>query len=180
LVLKAPQTSNNLAEFAAVFPEAHFVIPDRDPYRVLTSTMVMVASLMDAFCVDNPIRDPPSDGHDWIGTTARRLSDIARFGDEHPHRMTHVAYPLLASNPREAVIRLLDEVGLPVGPEFGDAVDAFIDAQRAGKRSAPPKQLDAMGPERDELMAASDIAAYCQRFAIAPEVQRLTGAAPHT
>jgi hypothetical protein len=37
-----------------------------------------------------------------------------------------------------------------------------------------------MGPERDELMAASDIAAYCQRFAIAPEVQRLTGAAPHT
>jgi len=180
LVLKAPQTSNNLVEFATVFPEAHFVIPDRDPYRVLTSTMVMVASLMDAFCVDNPVRNPPPDGHDWIGTTARRLGDIAAFGDEHPDRITHVPYPALASNPRETVLGLSNALGLAADDAFGDDIDAFTAAQRAGKRSAPPKHLDPMGVEREEIMAVPVIADYCERFAIAPEEQRLTGAAPTT
>lgn len=178
LVLKAPQTSNHLGQFAAVFPEAHFVIPDRDPYRVVNSTMVMVASLVDAFCVDNPIRSPGRDGPDWIGMTAQRLHDIARFGDGQAHRISHVAYPVLASSPLAAVTTLLREVGLPVDSTYERAVDAFIDAQRAGKRSAPPTQLDSMGLERDALMARREVADYCERFAIAPEEQRLTGAAP--
>ncbi|GJM36890.1 MAG: putative sulfotransferase [Acidimicrobiales bacterium] len=178
LVLKAPQTSSHLAQFAAVFPDAHFVVPDRDPYRVVSSTMVMVASLMDAFCVENPIRNPGPDGHDWIGTTARRLRDIARFDDEQPDRIAHVPYPLLASDPRAAVTAVVREVGLPVDADYERAVDAFIDAQRAGKRPTPPKHLDATGLDRDDLMASPEIAAYCDRFAIAPEEQRLTGAAP--
>lgn len=178
LVLKAPQTSNNLAEFAAVFPEAHFVIPDRDPFRVLNSTMVLVASIVDGFCVDNPVRNPEPDGHDWIAATAERLGGIARFGDEQPHRIAHVPYPLLASDPRAAVAAVVDAVGLTVDPDHERAVDAFIEAQRSGARSAPPKQLDSMGLERDELMAQPAIADYCERFAIEPETQRLTGAAP--
>lgn len=178
LVLKAPQTSNNLAEFAAVFPEAHFVIPDRDPYRVLSSTMVMVASIVDGFCVDNPVRNPGSDGHDWIDTTAQRLSGIARFDAEQPDRVAHVPYPLLASDPQTAVSKVLGAVGLPVDDGHTLAVAAFIEAQRTGSRPTPPAHLDSMGLERDELMARPEIAGYCDRFAIAPEEQRLTGAAP--
>jgi hypothetical protein len=178
LVLKAPQTSNNLAQFAAVFPEAHFVIPDRDPYRVLTSGMVMVASLMDAFCIDNPVRQPSSDGYDWFGTTGRRLADIARFGDEHPGRITHIPYPSLAASPRATVTSLAAELGLPEDAGFGGAIDAFIDHQRSGRRAAPPKRLDTMGVERDDLMSVPAVAAYCERFAVAPEERRLTGAAP--
>lgn len=178
LVLKAPQTSNNLAQFAAVFPEAHFVVPNRDPFRVLASTMVMVASIVDGFCVENPVLTPGPDGHDWIGTTGRRLRDIARFSDEQPHRITHVPYPRLASSPWSAVAEVLADVPIPVDPGHERAVDAFLEAQRTGTRSAPPARLDPVGIERDDVMAHPEIAAYCERFAVEPETQRLTGAAP--
>lgn len=180
LVLKAPQTSFNLAQFAAVFPEAHFVIPDRDPYRVMTSTMVMVAALMDAFCVTNPIREALANGFDWLGATGRRLDDITRFGDEQPDRITHIPYPSLTESPRETVVKLAAHLGLAHDDNLGDAIDAFIEGQRAGKRAAPPQQIDTMGVERDDLMSEPAIAAYCDRFAIAPEERRLTGAEPTT
>lgn len=179
LVLKAPQTSNNLHQFAAVFPEARFVIPDRDPYRVVTSTMVMVASLMDAFCVENPIREPSAGTElDWPATTGQRLAGIARFGDEQPDRIVHVPYPALAASPRDTVVSLADSLHLPSDPRFGDAIDAFIAGQHSGKRASPPKHLEELGVGREELMAVPSIASYCERFGIEPEVQRLTGAAP--
>ncbi len=132
LVLKAPQTSNNIAEFAEVFPEAHFVITDRDPYRVLSSTMVMVASLMDAFCVVNPVREPGPEPYDWLSTTETRLANLARFDEEHPDRTTHVAYPSLAASPRETVVELVEQLGVPAASGFGGQIDRFIEAQRSG------------------------------------------------
>lgn len=176
LVLKAPQISNNLSEFAGVFPEAHFVITDRDPFRVMVSVRAMVASLMDAFCVDNPIRSPGPEGFDFVASTGRRLAHVARFDDEHPARTSHVPYPAIASSPRTTAVGLVRDLGLPDDSPFGDAIDGFIDEQRAGKRAAPPMAIDAMGLDRDEVMSRPDVAAYCERFEIEPELQRLTGA----
>lgn len=176
LVLKAPQISNNLAEFAAVFPEVHFVITDRDPYRTITSTRVMVASLMDAFCVDNPVRNPGPDGFDLVAVAGERLAGIVRFGDEHPNRTTHVAYPALATSPRNTVVDLAHDLRLPDHAGFGDAIESFIEEQRAGKRAAPPKQLDTAGFERHDVMANPGISTYCERFGVEPELRRLTGA----
>lgn len=178
LVLKAPQISRDLTTFAAVFPEAHFVVPDRDPYRTLSSMMVMGASLMDAFCIDNPVRHPSADAHDWVGTTGERLAAIARFGDDRPDRITHVPYPELARRPRATALELADVLAVPADPDFGSALDAFIDAQRAGRRVAPPERLDTFGPDRDAIWSDPDIASYCARFGIEPEHRRLTGVAP--
>jgi len=178
LVLKAPQISQDLADFAAVFPEAHFVITHRDPYRCLTSTRTMVAHLMDAFCVDNPIRSPHAGGYDWHTTTDARLTGIVRFADDHPERTTHVPYPALATSTRDTVTGLARRLGLPDDPAFGDAIDAFLDAQQSGRRAAPPTQLDAMGLEPDDIWSRPDVAAYCTRFGVDMERRRLTGSAP--
>ena len=57
LVLKAPQIAAEIAAFAEVFPEADFLITDRDPYRCIVSMAVMGESIVEPFCVDNPITD---------------------------------------------------------------------------------------------------------------------------
>ena len=60
LVLKAPQIGRHLARFAEVFPEARFVITDRDPYRCIVSLAVLGHGIVEWFCEVNPLTD---DGH---------------------------------------------------------------------------------------------------------------------
>ena len=60
LVLKAPQISRQVAQFAEVFPEARFVITDRDPYRCIVSLAVLGHAIVEWFCETNPLTD---DGH---------------------------------------------------------------------------------------------------------------------
>jgi hypothetical protein len=175
LVLKAPQVTQDLAGFAAVFPEARFVITDRDPFRCVTSTRVMVAHLMDAFCVDNPIRSAHEDGYDWLATTDARLAGIARFDDDHPGRTVHVPYPDLARSPADTVAGVVEALALPHDPELGGRIQAFHVEQRAGRRAAPPEQLDTMGLRHDDVWSLPNVTAYCERFGIEPERERLTG-----
>ena len=55
LVLKSPQVATHIVEFAEVFPEARFVIPDRDPFRCVVSMASMVHALAEPFCHVNPL-----------------------------------------------------------------------------------------------------------------------------
>lgn len=173
LVLKAPQISRDIDRFAAVFPEAQFVVTDRDPFRALCSMLVMGASLMEPFCVRNPVGDP--DDVDLVAGAGERLAGLARFGDEHPDRVVHVPYPSLASDPSGTAAALAAQLGLPSDPGFEPAMEEFLEAQRSGHRSAPPKQLDTMGLDHDRVWSVPGIAAYCARFAVEPERRRLTG-----
>jgi sulfotransferase family protein len=49
LVLKAPQVSRQLAQFAEVFPDARCVITDRDPYRCIVSLAVLGPTIVEWF-----------------------------------------------------------------------------------------------------------------------------------
>jgi hypothetical protein len=178
LVLKCPQISWDLAEFAAVFPEAHFVVTHRDPYRALVSVMVMGESLMEPFCVANPVRGSLSGPDGFVERTGRRLAGIERFDDDHPGRTTHVAYPAVADDPAATVAWLVDRLGLPDDPDHAGRVAAFLDAQRRGARADPPARLDDMGLQRETLASQPGVASYCARYGVEPELERLTGAPP--
>jgi len=184
LALKAPQIAVHIAEFAAVFPEATFVVPDRDPFRCLASTAFMVRSIVDPFCVDNPVRGPADAGFergladgdfDLVGAFARKLDAVAAFEDAHPERIVHVPYPVLVGDPARVVTGLVDALGLSTDPRLAERIDDFLAAQRAGRRAAPPAQLDTLGFDHDDVLAQPSIASYCARYAIAPERSRLTG-----
>jgi hypothetical protein len=55
---------------------------------------------------------------------------------------------------------------------------ALLDQQRAGRRATPPATLDTMGYDPLEVRQDPAVRGYCERFAVSPELVRLTGAAP--
>jgi hypothetical protein len=175
LVLKAPQVAHRIASFATVFPEARFVVTDRDPYRCTVSLTVLGHTIAGWFCDPNPLTD---DGR-RAKTTSRyvrsKLASIAAFTDEAPSRVMHVPYPTLVRSPVDVVHRVLD---VNTDDDLLSAeVTAFLERQRAGGRAAPPATLDSMGYDRTDVWHDPVVRSYCERFGIEPERTRIVGAA---
>jgi hypothetical protein len=174
LVLKAPQICRRIDEFAATFPEAWFVITDRDPFRCITSIAVLGETVVAPFCVDNPMTGDGRRHRVLQSMAAGKLNAIASFATASPDRLTHVAYPELVNDP-VGTVRSLLETGPSSVVDLEGAVSAFLEAQRSGARATPPAELDPMGYDHAELWADPAIGAYCERFNVAPERTRLTG-----
>jgi len=175
LVLKSPQIGGQIAAFADVFPEARFVVTDRDPFRALVSVTVMGASIVEPFCLENPVERRAAGDPDLVDQIAHKLAKIQAFSDARPDRVSHVPYPDLVSRPTARVEGLLDSIGLAPDRDLGRRIEAFLAHQRTGRRVAPPKTLDERGYDHDEVLAEPRIAAYCKRFGVASERRRLTG-----
>jgi Sulfotransferase family len=176
LVLKAPQISRHVAQFADVFPEARFVITDRDPYRCIVSLAVLGHAIVEWFCEINPLSD---DGHRSKTSSEQvpgKLASIADFTSCAPSRALHVSYPELVRAPADLVHRALEANA--VDDELPAKVVAYLERQRAGERAAPPAVLGSMGYDRAEVWDDPVIGSYCERFGIEPERTRLIGAAP--
>ena len=173
LVLKAPQIARHIAAFAGVFPEARFVVTDRDPFRCLASMVMMGRSIIDPFCADNPLADDGRRGGVGLANVAAKLAALDAFADEAPARVQRVAYPDLVGDGAGTAARLLAALGLPPSAAHAARIAGFLAAQRSGKRAAAPGHIDAQGYEHDRVLAEPRIAAYCARHAIAPERQRL-------
>jgi hypothetical protein len=176
LVLKAPQIAGQVADFAAVFPEARFVVTDRDPYRCIVSLAGLGRAIAEWFCTENPLAD---DGHRSRITAApvpEKLAGLAAFTSEEPARALHVAYPELVSVPVDVVGGALADKA--TDDDLPAKVTAYLERQQTGGRAAPPAALDPMGYDRPGVWADPVIASYCERFGIEPEEARLVGAAP--
>lgn len=175
LVLKAPQIGGQIAAFAEVFPEARFLITDRDPYRCIASMAVMGESIVDPFCVENPITDDGNHGCTVLSWVRPKLAALAAFTAASPDRVTHVAYPDLVKKPVDAVQQALKACRIPDDADLACRIDQFLLAQRSGARAAPPSQLPTMGYAHDQVLADPIVAEYCRTFGIEPERSRLTG-----
>lgn len=180
LVLKAPQIARRIDQFAEVFPEAQFVVPDRDPYRCMSSVAVMVRSIMDPLCVKNPIAGGAghADGAptwDVADMFERKLGAICDFDEAHPDRITHVPYPDLVREPVSVVAGIHDTLGREVDDDLPARIDAFLAEQRAGKRAAPPPRLDDLGFDQDAVRSTGAIARYVTMHDVAAERERITG-----
>jgi len=175
LVLKSPQIVAHIAAFAGVFPEAHFVITDRDPYRALVSVAAMAHSIIEPFVVENPLADDGARHRIALARTAGKLTAVADFSTARPDRVTHVGYPDFVANPAGSAHAIFVAAGLPIDDGIDDAIGAFLDAQRAGGRAAPPEKLPTMGYTEDDVRSEPAVRDYCLRFDVHPETERLTG-----
>lgn len=91
LVLKAPQIARQVTKFADAFPEARFVITDRDPYRCTVSLAVLGHAIAGWFCETNPLTH---DGHRSRITSLQvssKLAGVAGFTTDAPSRAMHVS-----------------------------------------------------------------------------------------
>ena len=175
LVLKSPQVAAHIAALAQVFPEAYFVITDRDPYRCVVSLTAMCHGIVDPFCVDNPLTDDGIRHRIGLGWVRPKFPAISEFTTAQPGRVTHVAYPDLVSDPIATAHGILAAAGLPTDGRLATEVEAYLDQQRAGGRAAPPAQLPTMGYTEDDVRSDPAIRDYCRRFKVQPEAERLTG-----
>jgi hypothetical protein len=174
LVLKAPQIGRSIASMASVFPEAFFVVTDRDPFRCIVSMAVLGEAIVEPFCVVNPITDDGARNRLTLQMAGPKLDAIAAFTDASPRRVLHIEYPALVREPASSASVVLDAAGAPP-VEMAPAVEAFLAGQRSGRRAAPPRALDSMAYTHDDVWADPAVASYCERFGIAPEHTRLTG-----
>ncbi len=174
LVLKAPQVANHLEAFSTVFPEARFLVTARDPYRVYASGRAMVGGILDAFIADD--FEPPDPFP--IESLERTLQTLLDFDAASPELMTTIGYPALVADPAAVAEAAYAGLGLPVDPDFGSRVEAFLEAQRRGARVRPPAALPEPGLSHDEVLRRPTVAAFCDRFDVEPERTRLTGAHP--
>jgi len=175
LVLKAPQIAAHIAASAWVFPEAHFVITDRDPYRCVVSVAAMGHGIIEPFCVDNPLNDDGVRDRVALAWMAPKLSAIGEFQTARPGRVTHVAYPDLIADPAATAHAVFAAADLPTDEGLTKAIASYLEAQRAGGRVAPPAQLPRMGYTEDEVRSEPAVRDYCQRFDVQPETERLSG-----
>jgi hypothetical protein len=178
LVLKAPQIGGQIAAFAGVFPEADFVITDRDPFRCIVSIAVMGESIIEPFCIENPLTNDGTRDKVVLSFIRHKLAALSAFSDAAPERVTHVAYPALVGDPKGTASRTLSALGLRVDQNLTGRIDTFLHAQRTGARAAPPPQLATMGYAHDDVLSDPAISDYCRTFGIEPERSRLTGTQP--
>jgi hypothetical protein len=177
LVLKAPQVGRTIDALAVAFPEAFFVVTDRDPFRCIVSMAVLGEAIVAPFCADNPMTDDGARSRLVLQMTRRKLDAIASFTSSAPERVVHVAYPALVGDPVGTASAIFDAAGLPAA-HIAPVVDRLLAAQRAGKRAAPPAEIDSMGYTHQDVWADPVVGSYCRRFGIIPERTRLTGTAP--
>jgi Sulfotransferase family len=175
LVLKSPQIATHVARFAEVFPEAHFVIPDRDPYRCLVSLTAMCHGIVEPFTISNPLADDGVRQRIALGWITPKLTSLAAFSTVKPERITHIAYPDLVGNPTDSAHSIFTAAGLPVDDGIGTEIAAFLDSQRGGGRTAPPEKLATLGYAEDDVRSDPAVRDYCDRFDVQPETERLTG-----
>ena len=171
LVLKDPTTTSHLADFVAVFPEATVAVVHRDPLRVVRSAAATGAA------VAAPLSDDPRPVfEDPVVWPSIQLAGLLE-GLDVARESVHLAYPALVADPVGAAGRVLDAVGLDgEDEEFVAAADDFLAWQAGGGRARPARRYDDGGVTREQLLADPVVATYVERFAVAAEEQRLTGA----
>jgi hypothetical protein len=175
LVLKSPPIAAHIATCARVFPEAHFVVTHRDPYRCLASLAAMCHSIIEPFCVDNPMTDDGAHHRIALSWISPKLPAISEFSTAQPERVIHVAYPDLLADSVATAHGIFAAAGLPADEGLAKEIDAHFESQRAGGRLAPPAKLPTMGYIEEEVRADPVVQAYCRRFGVLPEPERLVG-----
>jgi hypothetical protein len=175
LVLKAPQIAPHIAAFSGVFPEAHFVITHRDPYRCVVSFAAMGHGIVVPFCVENPLTDDGARHRIGMAWVTRQLSGITEFSSARPERVTHLAYPDVIADPAATAQGIFAATGLPADSGLTEKIAGFLHSQRAGGRLAPPAQLPTMGYTEDDVRSEPAVRGYCDQFNVLPERERLVG-----
>jgi hypothetical protein len=175
LVLKDPTTTSHLADFVEVFPRAQIVVVHRDPHRVAVSATATASAIV-APIAAGPLKElgwTPHVGMDWLtGQLDGLVAGLEAAGD----RTHHLAYATLVDDPIGTSGSLLDDLGLDSRDQtFVASATSYLEWQHDGGRARPRRAYDERGVTRELVHGHPTVAAYVERFDVAPEQRRLTG-----
>lgn len=130
LVLKSPQNSRNIAQFATAFPEAGFALTHRDPFRAFTSSCTLVGGVMGQLCaVDDYWRSGGPGTEVVTEAVERAVSSMVAYDQAPSTTVISVAYPRLVQKPVDVVADIYRLSGVDAPPDLADRIAAFTRAQ---------------------------------------------------
>ena len=176
LALKAPQMASYLPQFLRVFPDSQFVYIHRDPYRVLQSFTTLIDVVDGPFLEDRAyLAEQETHQQRCLHRMGQLFANLEAFESSHPDKVINVQYADLLSAPVDEMLRLFSQTRQRGDNNFSANIEAFLAAQRAGRRARPRADMLDYGYTREQVEACPPIARYLRRYGVVLEEQRQTG-----
>lgn len=175
LVLKCVMTTESIAAFASVFPEASFVISHRDPFRVLVSSCTLSEAICTPFLDGDAasFRDDELRHRPTLEVLKRTFAALVAFRRAHDGRIVDVRFAGVMDDAVHVLNSTYDEIGMDPDGDVAARVTGFLERQRGGMRAAPPPIVDTFGYDADEVWRDPVVAQYCETFGLERERVRL-------
>jgi hypothetical protein len=166
-LVKAPYHNFHLADLAARYPDARFVMAHRDPGFALPSTCSTVAT-----AVRNAIPQHPPDPNvlgpflleHLVDGILRAMEARAAIGDD---RFLDVTQQDMETDPAGTAERIYDFVGLELASSTRAAMVAWAAANQRGARGEHVYRAETYGLTAGQIRDA--FRSYIERFDLAPE-----------
>lgn len=176
LVLKCVMMTMHVQAFADAFPEANVVLVHRDPFRVLASNCTAGDAIIQPFIgkQPGPFSDEGARGQETFKLQKKVLGALIKLAKTEQPRIKNVRYADLMDDAVSTTRSIYEHFNMTVPDDLEKRILGYLEAQRSGKRAAPPKRLDTYGYDADTVWADPAVAEYCEFFGVEPERTRLT------
>jgi hypothetical protein len=165
-VLKSPVHLGRLAALLAVYPDARIIRTHRDPARTVPSTVSTVA--MGRWLRSDAV-DPIEIAQSVTGALQMMSNAAAEQRATLPAgQVAELQYADLLRDPVAAITRAYEELQVPVAPDLGDRIVAYLDARPQTKYGVHRYRAEDYGLDVDRIRR--DFAPYIEEFGIEPEV----------
>jgi hypothetical protein len=162
---KTPHHLENLDALLTVFPDARVIHTHRDPAKVVPSFCSMMVHGRRMFSDDvDPIAIGSQMHHKSLDGVTRAMESRDRLPATH---FIDVAYQDMVGDPMKEIRRIYDFLGLSLGAEAQQAMEAWRGRNPQSKHGVHRYELSDFGLDRETLQ--QDFAPYCARFQIARE-----------
>ena len=161
-VLKSPVHLQAMAELAATYPDATYVVTHRDPADVLASVTSLIATMRAAFSDEV---DAVAIGAYHLDLYSRSLGQLVEHdtsGLLPPDRTVHVAHADIVGDPDRVLAQVYATLGYDLDDATSEAVRSVLSEEREDKVGAHQYDFDDFGLDRDAVGEA--FAPYRARF----------------
>jgi hypothetical protein len=161
-LLKNPSHLFSLDALFAVFPDAHVVITHRDPLRAVPSVCSLLWTIRQARGLNAPDLDPKLIGRRELRMWSTALRRAQRVIETRPGQVHHVPQDELQREPLAVIDRLLDQLGIGLGPQGRARLVEWIEQDHQGSRGEHRYDAATFGLTTDQI--AEEFADYRARY----------------
>jgi hypothetical protein len=151
-VLKTPDHLSQIDSLLTAFPDARIVINHRDPSRVLSSTISLLAAHRKQFG-NHPLANPKSFATGLVEALAMAMEHLIKLRSDprKDKQFVDVNYLELERAPMQQVENIYATFGMTLPDTVKDEIRRYVAENRKGKFGAHDYALAETGLRRDEI-----------------------------
>ena len=101
------------------------------------------------------------------------LDALVDFAKSDSAPLANVRYADLMEDAVATTRSIYDRLGMDAPECLEEDIAGYLQAQRSGRRAAPPRKLETYGYEADRVWADPSVLAYCEHFGVERELARM-------